>query len=131
MTIEYAIRSLALADTQIGNLVATRWYPNPIPENPTYPLIGYQIISENNVSSHQGNSNLAETRLQLSVWGTTYDNAVTLKEHLKRVLRDYKGLVGSDRIDRIIWANELTTNDPITQKQQRIIDLIIWHNTLY
>lgn len=131
MSVGYAIRTLALADTQIGNLVGTRWYPTPLPEKPTYPAITYQIVSENNVSSHQGNSNLAETRLQLNVWSSTYDGARTLKDHLKRVLRDFKGTVITDRIDRIIWANEQTTNDPVTQKQQRIIDLIIWHNTTY
>lgn len=131
MSIGYAIRALALADSGISTLLATRWYPAPLPENPVYPSVTYQIISENNVSSHQGNSNLAETRLQLNVWGTSYDNARTIKDNLKRVLRDYKGTVNSDRIDRIIWANELTANDPLTQKQQRIIDLIIWHNTTY
>lgn len=131
MSVEYAIRSLALADGQVSTLIGTRWYPNPIPEQPVYPSVGYQVISEVNVSSHQGNSNLATTRVQLSLWATTYDNALTLKEHLKRVLRDYRGTVGSDRLDRVIWANDVSLLDPITQKQQRIIDLLVLHNTAY
>lgn len=127
MSIEYRIRDLALADPTIAGLIAARWYPAPLPENPTYQAVTYQQISQVNESSHSGNSNLARTRLQLSLWGTSHTALVNLRDNLKRVLRDYRGTVGGIRIDRIIWSNELSTNDPITSVQQRIIDLVILH----
>lgn len=131
MAIEYAIRTLALGDAQITATVGTRWYPSVLPENPTLPAIVYQQISQVNYSSHQGNSNLAVTRIQLTLWTMTYDLGYVLKEHLKRVLRDYKGVVGSDRIDRIIWANDISQNDPLTRFHQRIIDLLVMHYVQY
>ena len=133
--IAYAIKYLIQQDSTLSGLVGTRIYPNPIPENPTYPSIGFQQISDVQVSSHQGNSNLAQTRIQLDVWHNTYELAKAVRDNLKRVLRDYKGTVVNgiytDRIDRIIWFNDMSLPDPVTQKQRRVIDLLILHDTTY
>jgi len=133
--IEYAVKYLIQQDATLLGLVSTRIYPNPLPENPTYPSIGYQQISDVNHSSHSGSSQLATTRLQLDVWHNTYDAAKTVRDNLKRVLRDYKGTVingtYTDRIDRIIWDNDQVMFDTETRKYHRVIDLLIWHNTQY
>lgn len=131
MSLETAIISLINADVTLVGLLSTRWYPLRLPENPTYPSGTYQQISDLNISSHQGNSNLADTRLQLTIWTTKYSDGVTIRDELKRVLRDFKGTVGSDRLDRVEWANDLTMLEPETQKHQRVIDLLVWHNTVY
>lgn len=128
-TIEYAVKSLALADPSIAAKVGTRWYPAPLPENPTYRAVTYQQISQVNHSSHQGSSNLANTRLQLNLWGTQHSDLIALRDDLKRVLRDYRGTASGIRIDRIIWENDISLNEPETSVQQRIIDLVIFHNT--
>lgn len=129
MSIEYAIKTLALADAQVTAKVGTRWYPAPLPANPTYRAITYQQISQVNESSHSGSSNLARTRLQLNLWGQQHSDLVALRDDLKRVLRDFRGTASGIRIDRIIWANDLTQTEPETQIQQRIVDLLILHAT--
>lgn len=138
MTVEYAIRSLALADSQITASIATRWYPKPAPEGMnTYPYVDYQKIdtipaaTHNNVDRSQIAPGFAKTRLQLTLWGLTYDQIETLCNHFRRVLRDYKGTTGSPavRIDRIEWLNDRDEYDEIVQKRQRIIDLMIQHAT--
>lgn len=137
MSIEYAIHALALADGVIGASVGTRWYPAPLPEPipqsgaTIYPAVTYQQISQVNLSSHQGNSNLAQTRLQISLWATLDDDGTRLRDELKRVLRDYRGTVGGDRIDRIMWANDVAIYDPTTQIHQRAIDLMVYHYSQY
>lgn len=131
MSIEYRIRDLALSDPTVAGLLGARWYPAPLPENPTYMALTYQEISQVNESSHSGNSNLARTRLQLTLWGTSHSALVGLRDNLKRVLRDFRGTVGGIRIDRIIWSNDLSTNEPDTQIQQRIVDLVILHYVQY
>lgn len=137
MSIEYVIRTLALADAMISTALATRWYPAPLPEPipqssaTIYPAVTYQQVSQVNVSSHQGNSNLATTRLQLSLWATLDDDGTSLRDEIKRVLRDYKGTVEGDRIDRIEWANDVAMYDPTTQIHQRAIDLMVYHYSQY
>lgn len=138
MTIEYAVRSLALTDSQIAALIGTRWYPKPAPEgSSTYPYVDYQRIdtvpssSHNNIDRSKIAPGFAKTRLQLTLWGTLYDQVQTLCDHLARVLRDYKGSAGSPavRIDRIQWLSDRDDYDEIVQKRQRIIDLMIQHET--
>lgn len=138
MTVQYAVRAVALADAQITAQVAARWYPKPIPESMnTYPAIDYQLIdtvvesAHNNVDRSQIAPGFAKTRLQLTLWGNTYDQVETLTNHLKRVLRDYKGSAGSPavRIDRIQWMNERDDYDEVVQKRLKFVDLIIQHDT--
>lgn len=131
MTVEYAVRSLIIADATLLGLLGSRLYPAPLPEQPTYPALIYQQISDVNYSSHQGSSNLARTRLQLTIWGNSYDSVKVIRDNLKRVLRDFRGTVGGDRLDRIIWANDIAQPDPDTRKQMRLIDLEILHDTQY
>lgn len=128
-SIEYVIRTIALADSAIATKIATRWYPAPLPENPTYRSVTYQQISQINHSSHDGTSNLATTRLQLLLWGLKYDDLVALRDDIKRVLRDFRGVVSGVRIDRVIWENDISLPEPETNVQQRVIDLRILHWT--
>lgn len=133
MSVEYAVRSLIINDATLLGLWSTRYYPLKIPETPTLPCGSYQQISQVNVSSHSGNSNLAQTRLQVTVWTSGYDQGKTIRDELKRLLRDYHSLtsVAGTRLDRIIWANDLAQFEPETQRYQRIIDLMVLHNTTY
>lgn len=138
MTIQYAVRAVALADIQIAAQVAARWYPKPIPESMnTYPAVDYQLIdtvidsAHNNIDRSQIAPGFAKTRLQLTLWGNTYDQVETLTNHFKRVLRDYKGTAGDPvvRIDRIQWMSDRDDYDEVVQKRQKIVDLIIQHDT--
>lgn len=132
MSVEYAIRSLLDGDGQLAALMASRWYPLRIPENPTYPCGIYQRVSEpTTVSSHTGTSQLSETRIQLTVFAIDYDSTVTIDEYIRRILNNFRGTVGNDRLDRVIWDNDLTMFEPTTQRHQRVIDLLVWHNTVY
>jgi len=138
MTVQYAVRAIALADSQIGAQIASRWYPKPIPESMnTYPAVDYQLIdtvtesAHNNVDRTQIAPGFAKTRLQLTLWHNTYDLVETLTNHFKRVLRDYKGIAGSPavRIDRIQWMSERDDYDETVQKRLKIIDLVVQHDT--
>ena len=130
-TIEYAVRDLMLADASIVALLVARIFPAPLIDK-VYPAITYQQISvPEDVSSHLGTSHLANTRLQLDLWATTYDNGITLRDNVRRVLRDYHGTVGTINIGRIKWANELSFDDPLIQIRRRTIDLLIWHYVSY
>ena len=135
MSVEYAIKNLVLADTAIAALIATRYYPLPLPANKVYPLIGYMQINDESASSHQGSSHFAITRLQLSPYADTHKQASDLRSELKRLLIDYRGSVVTSeftyRIDRIQWLDDRSRYDTDTQKNVRDIDLRIQHSTLY
>jgi Protein of unknown function (DUF3168) len=131
MAIEYAIRDLILSDPAIVAIVGTRVYPAPLPANPVYPAITYQQISQGNVSSHSGNSHLANTRLQLTCWASSHTANSDLRDNLKRVLRDFHGNQSGYRLDRVAWDNDLAQYESETAKHQRIIDLLIAHDTVY
>jgi hypothetical protein len=133
--ITYAIRSLIVTDGTLFNLVGGRIYPQPIPITKVYPLISYSQVSDDTISAHTGNSNLANTRIQLDVFADTDALLTTLRDELKRRLRDFKGTVtiglDSVRIDRLAWANDVRFVDPELQKPYRAIDLLCWHSTTY
>lgn len=131
MSIEYKIRDLALANPTIAGTLGARWYPNPLPQSVTYPALGYQQISQVNHSSHEGSSHLATTRLQLDLWAPKHTDLTTLRDNLLLVLRDFKGIVGGVRIDRIKIENDSSFVEPDTNIQRRIIELLIWHYVQY
>lgn len=133
--IAYAVRSLIITDGVLFGLVGSRVYPQPLPPNKVYPIIGYFQVSDDNIASHSGTSNLANTRVQLDVYADTDALLTTLRDELKRRLNNFRGTVtvGLDqvRIDRLAWANDIRQNDPDLQKPYRTIDLMCWHSTTY
>lgn len=84
---EAAIYAKLAATSAVTNLVSTRIYPMRLPQSGSLPAIVYQRISTNEIVTHDGASNLAEARLQVTAWATTYISAIAIATAIRNTLQ--------------------------------------------
>lgn len=75
MSIEVDLVNVLKADVSIAAVVGARIYPEIAPQDPTYPLIIFHVISTVPVNSMDGHNNLDNVRVQINPWATTYKQA--------------------------------------------------------
>lgn len=127
MVVEEGLVTYLLAQPTITGVIGQRLYPIHIPQNPTLPAIAYQRISTPRTYSHQGFSNRARPRIQLTLFALSYSACKDLAEKLRAVLAGYRGLWGTVNIFSTFVDNELDDYDTETQQYRRIIDLLVDH----
>lgn len=128
MSISTAIFALVSATPAITAIIGTnpvRWYPQKLPQPPVYPVITYGIVDELETYAHSGFSGLVDTRLYLTLWGSTYLTVDNLASVVKAAMRAYRGTIGGTTIDRIFCVDHGTTYSIETQIHKRDIDLLI------
>lgn len=77
MTIESTIQ------TALAALVSGRCYPLTAPDPVTKPYIIFSVISDVQLNSLDGFSGLAEKRIQVDIYSTTYGGAKTMAATVK------------------------------------------------
>lgn len=74
-TVEELLRSAMLADANLGPLLATRWYRDPLPQNVNFPAVSVARVSTIRQPMRSGNSSqtadVGWTRLQIDIWDNT------------------------------------------------------------
>lgn len=105
----------------IAALVATRVYPTLLPQNPTYPAISYQRISN---TPQLGSTDLRETRYQIDCWGRTYASAQALAVVVKATMEEYRDASQTPGIKMSQIVNELDDYDPEVGIHRVIVDVI-------
>lgn len=83
---EIAIKNKLLEYISLTNLIGTRLYPLKLPQNPTYPSITYQLISD--PRRQMGSKS---PRYQYSIFGTTYGQVKGVEEKLREALNTLEG----------------------------------------
>ena len=68
MTLEEAVRARLLAITAVTDLVGTRIYILTLPQTPTWPAIRVALIDEPVTSAVDGETALAQARIQVDAW---------------------------------------------------------------
>lgn len=129
MTVEVGLL-VYLEATGVG--VATRLYPNILPQNPTLPAIVYQRIATTRVNSLSGPSGLATPRFQFTCWATTYGGAKVVAEALRAALDGYTGAAGAYAISDAILEDDGDIYEPSIGLEEKEawgirLDYIIWH----
>lgn len=117
-SLEEDIISALGASGGLLSLISNRAYPVKLPQNPVLPAVTYQIISAVPTYSHDGDSNLDFTRVQFTVWATTFSGLKSVEEQLRTTLRSLPGGRVSNKTDGY---------EPTTQTYQRTIDIIVPH----
>lgn len=108
MAIESALYSYLTGKSAITDLVGTRIWPIMAPQEDTYPMITYQLISDVPHHHMTGESGLWMCRIQLNVYderttggtGNVYKSVKSISEALRNVLSGYRGTWGSTAIRR-------------------------------
>lgn len=83
---EVLVRSLLLADADVSALTNGRIYPILRPQTAALPAITYQRITTTRVDPLEAAVPLADARLQLDCWATSYATAKELATKVRRAL---------------------------------------------
>jgi len=84
--IENGLFNLLSNEPTISALVSDRIYPVLIPENPTMPLITYQIVGGTSKSTLDG-TGTQKLRIQIDAWATdAYITAATIRAAVTKFL---------------------------------------------
>lgn len=125
MSIGSLVRTALTGNSGVSTLVGSRVYPLLLPQEPTYPAISYQRISN---TGQDGSSDRKESRWQFDCWGTTYAASVSLSAAVKTALEEYHD---ADQTPGIAWSrvvNELDDYDDEVDVFRIIVDVIL-HTT--
>jgi hypothetical protein len=93
--IEEAFYELVTSDVTMSGLIGTRLYPNFIPQDATLPACAYQVISSPRAYTHQGQSEVAMVRMQVTITAASYNAAKGIGAALRGLLSGFCGTVGS------------------------------------
>jgi hypothetical protein len=93
-------------------LVATRVYPQKLPQEPTYPAVTYLTVSALRESAMSADPGVARRRFSVIAWGATFTSASDVAEQVRAALQRYKGtLDGTEVLDSYIVLTRDLYND--------------------
>jgi hypothetical protein len=104
MTIEEALYTYLLGETDITDIVSTRIYPVVLPQGTELPALTYIQVS--NPVHHD--VDIAYPRMQLSSWAEDYADAKDLFYAVKETMQRYKGVMGGDsgvKVSQVVFLN--------------------------
>lgn len=111
--LDEAIFGLITGVSAISTVISNRMYPIKAPDNPTYPLITYQRVSnirEGMLTKEQ--PKLTETILQIDTWveQKVGENSLAILRNLSKNIREtldaYRGIISGVDIQGILSENE-------------------------
>ena len=127
MSLESALLTLVTGDATVSGLIGTRMYPDRLPVSPTLPALAYTFATLVETSAHGRDVAFEEVGVQYRVHAATRTDAVVLRDALRDAIRDYRGTVGSEQIERIKIANVINDYDPGNDDYQVIVDTVVQH----
>lgn len=103
---EEDIRTRLLATSGVTTLVSQRIYCGSRPQGGTLPDIIINRVSGAPVYTDDGESGLAEARIEIDCWGTTYGAAKNVARAVIASLSAFFGTVGSTTFQYILLDAE-------------------------
>lgn len=136
--IEQGLRALLTSDVAVSPLVGNRVYPVILPQAVTYPAITYQTITAASTYSMDGSSELANPRMQLDLYASSFDGVTVLKAAVMKCLSGFVGTVGTPPVEiqgvfRVSETDafEQEIDGPGPRVWRKTLDFIIWHKEIY
>lgn len=108
--LDEAIYAMLIAAPAVTNIVGTRIYPIRGPDNPVFPMVTYQRVS--NVREHcvsKETATFTDTIFQIDSWveeATKLSVLRTLAAAIRTVLDDFRGVTSGVDIQGILSDNE-------------------------
>lgn len=117
-----------LANTAgVTALVGTRVYPGLLPQQPTMPALVYQLINNDRVQVHRGQTTGAKARIQVTCWGNSEASVAAVKEQVRVAMIAMAGSVASVTIDGVVCEGEVEGFEPDTIRHYIALDFFVWH----
>ena len=127
MSIRTGLRTHLLADGDVGALIGTRMYPNKLPQNPTYPSLTYEIISDIPYRALDGDSDRDRTRARIHCWASTSTGAWDLATKVRASVADFSGLMGATAVSSAKFENWYDQFEDVPEVYQVVADFFIAH----
>lgn len=138
MSIEIAVHDILAGASRVTDLVATRIYPDVLPQAPRYPAIVYSLVSGVSDYAQDGPTDLARSRVQVDCFAADKLGVITLRSAVMNALSGYRGTIGSPAISiqgvfalnqASNWGDGMAPTGPDVYRT--IIDFDIWHQEDY
>ncbi|WP_395674703.1 DUF3168 domain-containing protein [Inquilinus sp.] len=136
--IEPALFALVTGNAGVAALIATRMYPEVLPQAPTYPAITYTVVTGESHYAMQAPSGLARIRVQFDLFTQRKADGVALEKAFMAAVSGFRGTVGSPPVQiqgafRVMEVNAFQSDlDKAGPKVRRkTIDFEIWHRESY
>lgn len=123
-TIDSAIYTRLQAVSGVTDLVSTRVYPPPRPQNPTLPLITYEQNSAKRGYVMGNQTGIVDAWFTITAWASSNTGARALADAIRLALSNFSGTVDSVVIDHVEITDETDGYDPVTEYQY--IDQEYW-----
>jgi hypothetical protein len=117
-----AVINALLADSTVTALVGDRIYPGILPQNPTFPALVLNVVSELDPVTHSGKSGLSDGQVQVDSFAADYLALDTLHRTVKTALNGYS--VGNVQGIFLVRARDLYDNEAIVYR--RTADYNVW-----
>ena len=114
---EQALVSHLTNDAGVSALVASRVYPEPVPQNATYPLICYMRIASTHEHVMGGAAGYLEARYQIKCWASSRSAVKTLADAVRLALDGYSGAMGDATVRGIFFDSDDDDYVPASQAQ--------------
>ena len=127
---EEALRAYLLAQNGVSSVVTDRAYWNMRPQGAALPALVLQVIDRSPAYAMDGNSALAETRVQVDCYGPSYSSAKLLARAVRDPLDGKRFTQSSIRFEAF-RLDERDLSEAGTTEGERIhrisLDFQIWH----
>lgn len=127
MNIGDAIYNILSNDSGVTNLVSTRIYPNQIAQGVEFPVIRYNVISDDPSDNKDGVSKLDQIRIQVDCFGATSKSANDVADAVRSALDRTSGTFNSVIVQSIQFLDYNTNFDETAQVAQVSHDYKIRH----
>lgn len=122
MSLEVELVTYLGQDAGVAAIIADRFYPLVLPQEPVLPAISYQRISSAVVRSQAGIS-AQNPRMRFNCWARTYDDAIALEAALIVALDSRPfGPAGA----MSVYDSGLDDRDADTGLFRRIVEFLMW-----
>lgn len=128
---EEAVRTRLLASSGVTDLVSTRIRCGSLVQGETLPAVIINRVTGAPVYTDDGESGLAQARLEINCWGSTYGSAKTLARAVIAALSAYNGTSGSTTFQNTLLDSEQDIREGGTMNQpeylfRTMLDFIVW-----
>lgn len=121
MSVEQDIFSLLSNYAGLSALVSSRIYPIKAPQKPTYPLIVYSRISNNNLNALGGSCGIGNSRFQMKAYAETYSSASAVADQIQLAM-------DSATFNNLLISRIDLDFDDNAEKYSIVLDFSLWHN---
>ena len=106
MTLGEGLRYKLANTAGVTDLVSTRIWPLRIPQDADLPAIAYQQISGPREYSHGGAVGLCQARVQITIQGKSYRQAMAVAQQMRITLEAFSGTWDDLTVTSVFLANE-------------------------